>query len=122
MDTPGEVDNLEMRKFIGLMMICIFCGCSSVDSSIYKDMKIEKEDGINAEEAIALATAYVEQDDYYQKYYSLSNANVKNSVLRENCWAVEFKPNIKGLFKAFYSLQVSVDRDTGEIKGAGTTK
>lgn len=85
-------------------------------------MKVEKSDGIDQVEAISIATSYVQEDEYYRKYYSISNPKVKNSILRKNCWAVEFNPNIKGIFKAFYTLQVSVDKYTGEIRGAGATK
>ena len=116
------MNNLKIFKYAALMLVCILCGCSSVNASIQKDMKIEKEDGVNAEEAIFIATSYVKKDDYYQKYYALSAPKIKDSVLRENCWAIEFRPNKRGAFKAFYSLQISVDKDTGEIKGVGTTK
>jgi hypothetical protein len=122
MDIPGKINNLRMRKYATLILICIIYGCSSLGDSIRRDVKIEKKDGVNAEEAIFIATSYVEKDDYYQKYYSISRPSVKNSVLKENCWAIEFRPNIKGILKAFYSLQVSVDKDTGEIRGAGATK
>ena len=111
-----------MRKYVALILLCIICGCSSLDASSRKDIKIDKRDGINAEEAISIATSYVNGDGYYQKYYSFSRPTVKDSVLRKNCWAVEFRPNIKGIFKAFYPLQVSVDKDTGEIRGSGATK
>ena len=111
-----------MRRHIALILICIICGCSYVNADMRRDIKISKEDGISAQEATSIATYYVEKDDYYQKYYSTSQPRVKDSVLRENCWAVEFSPNIKGILKGLYSLQISVDKDTGEIRGAGATK
>jgi hypothetical protein len=122
MDIPRKINNLKMRKYVALILICIIYGCSSVGDSILRDVIIEKKDGVNAEEAIFIATSYVEKDDYYRKYYSLSRPNVKDSVLRENCWAIEFRPNVKGILKAFYTLQVSIDKNTGEIRGAGTKK
>jgi hypothetical protein len=110
-----------MLKYGALILVCFLCGCS-VNASVRNSINIERKDGINAEEAALIAISYVEKDDYYQKYYSLSQPKVKDSVLRKNCWAVEINPNLKGTFKAFYPLQISVDKDTGEIKGVGPTK
>ena len=114
---------MRFYKYKLLMLICIiFCGCASANAKTYKDTKIEKEDGINSGEAAVIARVYVENDSYYKEYYLLSRPKVKDSVLRKNCWAVEFKPNIKGVFNVFYPLQISIDKSNGEIKGAGTTK
>lgn len=122
MDISRKIKDLNMHKFTLLMLFCIIFGCTFSNAPINKDMKVEKGDGINSEEAIAIASMYVEKDDYYHEYYSVSRPKVKDSVLRENCWAVEFNPNVKGVLKAFYHLQVSVDKKTGGIRGAGVTK
>lgn len=122
MDIPRAINNLIRWKYIGVILICVFYGCASVNATISDNLNIDRRDGINIKEAILIATSYVKEDEYYKKFYLVSKPTAKNSVLRENCWAVEFHPNLKGIFKVYYPLQISVDKNTGEIKGSGVTK
>ena len=114
--------NLKIQISFLLILVFISYGCSSVNTSASKTINVDKVDGINVEEAIFIASFYIKNDDYYQKYYSLLRPKVKDNVLRKDCWAVEFNPKITGILKALYPLQISVDKNTGEIRGGGATK